>query len=216
MLEDEDDVDVNEGGSSCDGEDLGVGEFGRRTGIIPLGGIEEKTIRYMGQVAASVLGQASSYLLSHYSPENQQAHGWKPLTTLDIDSFVHELVTEEHDVYPSPLGYEGFPYSLTTSINNVLCHGVPSDGPTGLIRPNDIINLDVTLYGVHPTTSLIGKTRAEKARLAAHGDTSRMVVLPQVDEAGRHLVDVTREALRKGIEVCGPGVPFKEIGRVIE
>ncbi|KAA1466634.1 methionine aminopeptidase [Dentipellis sp. KUC8613] len=116
------------------------------------------------------------------------------VTTDAIDAAVHEYIIS-HSAYPSPLLYSGFPKSCCTSVNNVIVHGIPDERP---LEDGDIVNIDITIY-------LDG----------FHGDTSRMFLVGDVDEAGRDLVDATSEALDAGISVCGPGVKFREIGSVI-
>ncbi|TDG47311.1 hypothetical protein AWZ03_006304 [Drosophila navojoa] len=117
------------------------------------------------------------------------------VTTDEIDSYAHERILSLN-AYPSPLRYAGFPKSLCTSVNNVACHGIPDDRP---LFDGDIINIDVTVY-----------------QNGYHGDCSETFLIGDVDERGRFLVNCTRECLNKCIELCGPGVPFKEIGKYIQ
>ncbi|KAI7885433.1 peptidase M24, structural domain-containing protein [Mucor mucedo] len=116
------------------------------------------------------------------------------VTTNDIDKVIHEAIISKN-AYPSPLNYMGFPKSVCTSINNIIAHGIPDDRP---LQDGDIINVDVTLY-------LNGY----------HGDTSATFLVGNVDEKGKALVECTKETLEKSIAICGPGVPYKEIGRII-
>ncbi|KAI8369526.1 peptidase M24, structural domain-containing protein [Radiomyces spectabilis] len=116
------------------------------------------------------------------------------VTTASIDEALHNAIIR-HGAYPSPLNYMGFPKSVCTSVNNVIAHGIPDNRP---LENGDIINIDVTVY-------LNG----------FHGDTSATFYVGDVDEKGRALVECTRESLDKAIAICGPGVPMKEIGRVI-
>ncbi|KAI0329634.1 methionine aminopeptidase [Cubamyces sp. BRFM 1775] len=115
-------------------------------------------------------------------------------TTDAIDAAVHELVLA-CGAYPSPLLYKGFPKSCCTSVNNVITHGIPDDRP---LQDGDIVNIDITVY-------LDG----------FHGDTSRTFLVGDVDDKGRELVQLTDSALEAGIAACGPGRPFKGIGRAI-
>ncbi len=117
------------------------------------------------------------------------------VTTDEIDAVVHEA-TIERGGYPSPLNYRGFPKSVCTSVNEVICHGIPDDRP---LRDGDIVNCDVTIY--------LG---------GVHGDCNATFLVGDVDEAGRELVRVTREAMWRGIEAVRPGVPVNEIGRAIQ
>ncbi|KAI7869278.1 methionine aminopeptidase, merops subfamily M24 [Spinellus fusiger] len=115
-------------------------------------------------------------------------------TTKSIDRALHDAIIAQ-GAYPSPLNYSGFPKSICTSVNNVIAHGIPDDRP---LQEGDIINVDVTVY-------LNGY----------HGDTSATFLVGQVDDNGRSLVECTRESLEKAIQICKPGVPFKEIGKAI-
>eukprot|EP00238_Polyblepharides_amylifera_P010623 CAMPEP_0196579936 /NCGR_PEP_ID=MMETSP1081-20130531/25821_1 /TAXON_ID=36882 /ORGANISM="Pyramimonas amylifera, Strain CCMP720" /LENGTH=296 /DNA_ID=CAMNT_0041899661 /DNA_START=228 /DNA_END=1118 /DNA_ORIENTATION=+ len=116
------------------------------------------------------------------------------VTTNEIDIAVHKM-TIENGAYPSPLNYGQFPKSVCTSLNEVICHGIPD---TTVLQDGDIINVDVTVY-------LNGY----------HGDTSRMFLVGNVSPENKHLVESTREALMRAIKVCGPGVPFNKIGKAI-
>ncbi|KAF9226912.1 methionyl aminopeptidase [Gyrodon lividus] len=116
------------------------------------------------------------------------------VTTNSIDVAIHDFIVA-HGAYPSPLLYSGFPRSCCTSINNVVSHGIPDDRP---LENGDIINIDITVY-------LNGY----------HGDTSRMFLIGDVDQQGRDLIEMTNAALETGISVCGPGRPFKAIGKAI-
>ncbi|RMH79380.1 MAG: type I methionyl aminopeptidase [Actinomyces sp.] len=117
------------------------------------------------------------------------------MTTDEIDRIVHEA-TIERGGYPSPLGYRGYPKSVCTSVNEVICHGIPDSRP---LADGDIVNIDVTLYidGVH-------------------GDTSATFMLGDVDEHSQRLVAETRNALELGIAAVRPGAPVNVIGRAIE
>jgi methionyl aminopeptidase len=117
------------------------------------------------------------------------------VTTDELDAFVHEAHVDR-GVYPSPLNYKGYPKSVCTSVNEVICHGIPDDRT---LRDGDIVNIDVTAYvdGVH-------------------GDTNATFLVGRVDPESRKLVDVTRECLERGIAAVRPGHPLSEIGRAIE
>lgn len=116
------------------------------------------------------------------------------MTTDKIDEIVHQLCID-HNVYPSPLGYLGFPKSVCTSVNNVACHGIPDSRP---LQDNDIINIDVTVYAN-----------------GYHGDVSETYLIGNVDERGQTLVETTRQCLMESIALCRPGTRFGEIGRKI-
>jgi methionyl aminopeptidase len=120
------------------------------------------------------------------------------VTTDEIDAFVHDL-TIELGGYPSPLRYGSsnpYPKSVCTSVNEVICHGIPDD--RALVE-GDIVNLDVTIY-------LDG----------VHGDTNGTFGVGQIDDASQRLIRVTRECLEHAIEQVGPGRPFNLIGKAIE
>ncbi|XP_072513728.1 methionine aminopeptidase 1D, mitochondrial isoform X3 [Salminus brasiliensis] len=116
------------------------------------------------------------------------------MTTEAIDFIVHSE-TIRHNAYPSPLHYGGFPKSVCTSVNNVLCHGIPDSRP---LEDGDIINIDVTVY-------LDGY----------HGDTSETFLIGSVDRRGRELVEVARRCRDQAIAACGPGKPLCVIGNTI-
>ncbi|MBM3799392.1 MAG: type I methionyl aminopeptidase [Actinobacteria bacterium] len=117
------------------------------------------------------------------------------ITTNDIDVFVHDL-TIERGAYPSPLNYHGYPKSVCTSVNEVICHGIPD---STVLYDGDIINLDVTCYvdGVH-------------------GDTNATFFVGDIDDENRRLVRVTEECTWKGIGAVKPDRPLSEIGKAIE
>jgi len=117
------------------------------------------------------------------------------VTTDEIDAVVHQAYIDRGG-YPSTLNYRHYPKSLCTSVNEVICHGIPDDRQ---LRDGDIVNLDVTIF-------LDG----------VHGDTNATYLVGQVDEASKRLVDVTRECLDRGIAAVVPGRPFSDIGRAIE
>ncbi|MDP4014872.1 MAG: type I methionyl aminopeptidase [Candidatus Nanopelagicales bacterium] len=115
--------------------------------------------------------------------------------TDELDRIGHDYMTD-HGAYPSTLGYRGFPKSLCTSINEVICHGIPD---STVLLEGDICNVDVTAY--------IG---------GVHGDTDATFLVGEVDDESRLLVERTHEAMMRGIRVVAPGRPINAIGRVIE
>jgi methionyl aminopeptidase len=118
------------------------------------------------------------------------------VTTDEIDKRLHEYMISL-DVYPSPLGYRSFPKSLCTSVNNVMCHGIPDSRP---LEDGDIVNVDITVY----------------TREGFHGDASNTFLVGNVDEPGRKLTQIAHDCLMRGIEACGPGQPIKAIGAAIQ
>ena len=117
------------------------------------------------------------------------------ITTNDLDIFVHDL-TIARGAYPSPLNYHGYPKSVCTSLNDVICHGIPD---STVLKDGDIINIDVTAYinGVH-------------------GDTNATFFIGDVDDQSRKLVAVTEECLWRGIDAVKPDRPVSDIGKAIE
>jgi len=148
---------------------------------------EESELRAAGKLASSALTYIASFI--------------EPGTTPDeLDRLLHEWILE-HDCYPSPLGYHGFPKSCCISVNNIVAHGIPDSRP---LEETDMLTLDLTLY----------------TRAGFHSDTSRTFCLypdsKEKDSSALALQEITRSALKQAIDACGPGVPFREIGRIIE
>ncbi|GLW62962.1 methionine aminopeptidase [Actinomadura rubrobrunea] len=139
-------------------------------------------MRIAGRIAAQALEEVGR----HVRPG---------ITTDELDRIGHEFLLD-HGAYPSTLGYRGFPKSLCTSINEVICHGIPDDT---VLRDGDIINIDITAY-IH----------------GVHGDTDATFLCGDVDEESRLLVERTREAMMRGIKAVAPGRAINVIGRVIE
>ena len=117
------------------------------------------------------------------------------MTTDELDAIAHQGCIDRGG-YPSPLGYNGFPKSLCTSVNEVICHGFPD---STVLQDGDIVNCDVTIY--------LG---------GVHGDTNATFLVGEVDEASRRLVEVTRESLEVGIAAVRPGNTVRDIGRAIQ
>ncbi len=118
------------------------------------------------------------------------------ITTEEINRWVHEDILA-HDATPAPLNYRGFPKSICTSINEVVCHGIPS--PDRALQEGDILNVDVT-------TILDGY----------YGDSSRMFLIGEVADEARRLVEVTRRCLELGIEKVRPGNTLGDVGHAIQ
>ncbi|HEV2452061.1 MAG TPA: type I methionyl aminopeptidase [Streptosporangiaceae bacterium] len=138
------------------------------------------------RVAGRIAAQALEEVGRHVAPG---------VTTDELDRAGHDFLVAR-DAYPSTLGYRGYPKSLCTSLNEVICHGIPDDT---VIADGDIVNVDVTAY--------IG---------GVHGDTNATFCAGDVDEESRLLVERTREAMMRGVRVVAPGRPLNAIGRVIE
>ena len=117
------------------------------------------------------------------------------VTTDELDAVAHEFLVS-NGAYPSTLGYRSYPKSVCTSVNEVICHGIPDSRP---LEDGDIVNVDITAF-------LDG----------VHGDTNRTYLVGNVDEESRLLVERTREATLRGIRAARPGRRVNVIGRVIE
>ena len=119
------------------------------------------------------------------------------ITTGEIDRICHDYIVNVQKAIPAPLNYKGFPKSICTSVNEVICHGIPSD--TKKLRNGDIINIDVTVI-----------------KDGWYGDTSKMYLVGEVPEHSQRLVKVSQECLYKGIEMVRPGVRLGDIGHAIQ
>ncbi len=139
-------------------------------------------MRVAGRVAAEVLVETGAAV-------------GPGVTTDELDKICHQACIKR-GAYPSPLNYQGFPKSVCTSVNEVICHGIPDDRP---LANGDIVNLDVTVF-------LDG----------VHGDTNATFTVGEVDETSARLVTVTRECLELGIAAVRPGRPISDIGQAIE
>jgi methionyl aminopeptidase len=139
-------------------------------------------MRRAGRLAAETL----DFITAHVKPG---------IATGELDRLCHEYIVARNAV-PAPLGYRGFPKSICTSVNHVVCHGIPGDKR---LADGDILNIDVTVI-------LDGW----------HGDTSRMYFVGDVGVKAKRLVDVTYEAMMRGIEVVRPGATLGDIGHAIQ
>jgi len=146
---------------------------------------DDETIERI-RVACRLAAQARDVVGAHVAPG---------VTTDELDRVGHEFLCD-HGAYPSTLGYKRFPKSLCTSVNEVVCHGIPD---ARVLENGDIVNIDITAYidGVH-------------------GDTNATFLAGDVDEETRLLVERTREALGRAIKAVKPGRRVNVIGRVIE
>lgn len=117
------------------------------------------------------------------------------ITTDELDRIAHEYLISQ-GAYPSTLGYRGFPKSCCTSLNEVICHGIPDDT---VLQDGDILNVDITAF-----------------KDGFHGDSNQTFLVGNVDKAVVDLVDRTRQALDRAIAVVSPGRPINVIGRTIE
>jgi methionyl aminopeptidase len=160
-----------------------VGRRAPRTGEVEVK--DAQTIERM-RVAGRIAAQALAEVGRHVAPG---------VTTDELDRIGHDFLID-HGAYPSTLGYRGYPKSLCTSLNEVICHGIPDDT---VVADGDIVNIDITAFidGVH-------------------GDTNATFLAGAVDEESRLLVERTQEAMMRGIKAVAPGRPLNAIGRVIE
>jgi methionyl aminopeptidase len=138
------------------------------------------------RIASRIAAQALQLVGKHVAPG---------ITTDELDRIGHNFMCD-NDAYPSTLGYKHFPKSLCTSVNEVICHGIPD---SRVIENGDIVNVDITAY--------IG---------GVHGDTNGTFLAGDVDEESRLLVERTEESLRRAIKAVRPGREMNVIGRVIE
>lgn len=139
-----------------------------------------------------VAGRLASEVLEMIGPHVQAG-----VTTGELDRICHEYIVNEQDAIPAPLNYNGFPRSVCTSLNHVVCHGIPSDGK--YLKNGDILNIDVTVI-----------------KDGYHGDTSKMFLVGDVAPHARRLVRVTQECLYRAIDIVRPGTRLGDIGHVIQ
>lgn len=144
---------------------------------------EIEKMRVAGKLAAEVLDMIETYV--------------EPgITTNKLDKICHDYIVNKQDAIPAPLNYRGFPKSICTSINHVVCHGIPADKK---LKNGDIVNIDVTVI-----------------KDGYHGDTSKMFMVGNVAPFAQRLVDITQECLYIGISMVKPGVKLGDIGAAIQ
>jgi len=139
-------------------------------------------MRKAGRLAAETLDYITPYVVPG-------------VTTGELDALCHRFIVD-HEAIPAPLNYRGFPKSICTSINHVVCHGIPGDRK---LIEGDTLNIDVT-----PTVD------------GWHGDTSRMFTVGKVGVKARNLIDVTYESLMRAIDLVRPGVTLGDLGHAIQ
>lgn len=141
-------------------------------------------MRVAGRLAAEVLEMITPYV--------------KPgISTGELDRICHDYIVNVQQAIPAPLNYNGFPKSICTSVNHVICHGIPSDEKT--LKDGDIINIDITVI-----------------KDGFHGDTSKMFSVGRTAEHAERLIRITQECLYLGINAVKPGVTLGDIGHVIQ
>lgn len=140
-------------------------------------------MRIAGRLAADVLEMIESHI--------------KPgITTDAINTICHQYITEEQQAIPAPLNYRGFPKSVCTSINHVVCHGIPNERK---LKNGDIINIDVTVI-----------------KDSYHGDTSKMFTVGKIPTYAERLIKITQECMYLGISMVKPGIRLGDIGAAIQ
>lgn len=144
---------------------------------------EIEKMRVAGRLAAEVL-------------EMIEPHVKTGVTTNQLNQICHDYIVDKQQAIPAPLDYHGFPKSICTSINQVVCHGIPNDKP---LKDGDIINIDITVI-----------------KDGYHGDTSKMFFIGKQLPHARRLVQVAHECLLKGIELVRPGIKLGDIGHAIQ
>lgn len=140
-------------------------------------------MRIAGRLAAEVL-------------EMIEPHVQAGITTDELNTLCHNYIVDVQKAIPAPLNYNGFPKSICTSINHVVCHGIPNDKP---LKDGDIINIDITVI-----------------KDGYFGDTSKMFLVGEVAQWAKRLCQITQECLYMGIELVKPGARLGDIGAVIQ
>lgn len=141
-------------------------------------------MREAGRLAADVLDMIGEHV--------------KPgISTEELDRICHDFIVNEQKAIPANVGYKGFPKTLCTSVNNVICHGIPSH--TKVLKDGDIVNIDVTVI-----------------KNGWHGDTSRMYFAGTPSVLAKRLVDATFESMWRGIRTVRPGSTLGDIGHAIQ
>jgi methionyl aminopeptidase len=141
-------------------------------------------MRVAGQLAAEVLDMITPYVQAGVS-------------TAELDKICHDYIVNEQKAIPAPLNYNGFPKSICTSVNHVICHGIPSDNK--ILKNGDIINIDITVI-----------------KDGFHGDTSKMFCIGEVADHARRIIRITQECLYRAIRIVKPGITLGDIGHVIQ
>lgn len=145
---------------------------------------EIEKMRIAGRLAADVLVMIGP----HVRPG---------VSTGELDRICHDYIVNVQQAIPAPLNYNGFPRSICTSLNQVVCHGIPSDSK--ILKNGDILNIDITVI-----------------KDGFHGDTSKMFFVGDVAPHAKRLVKITQECLYKAMEIVRPGVQLGDIGHVIQ
>jgi methionyl aminopeptidase len=145
---------------------------------------QQEQMRTAGRLAAEVLDMIGPYVVPG-------------VTTDELNARCHEYIVNVQQAIPAPLNYRGFPKSICTSVNHVVCHGIPS--PDKRLKQGDIVNVDVTVI-----------------KDGWHGDTSRMYAVGKIAPSAQRLIDITHEAMWIGIRQVRPGAHLGDIGAAIQ
>ncbi len=145
---------------------------------------EIEQMRVAGRLAADVLDMIGPYVVPG-------------VTTEELNARCHDFIVNVQKAVPAPLNYRGFPKSICTSVNHVVCHGIPS--PDKRLKQGDIINIDITVI-----------------KDGWHGDTSRMFAVGKIAPAAQRLIDITHEAMWTGIRQIRPGARLGDLGAAIQ
>lgn len=138
-----------------------------------------------------VAGKLASQVLLMIEPYVQPG-----VTTGELNDICHRYITEDLDAIPAPLNYRGFPKSVCTSVNHVVCHGIPGEKR---LKKGDILNIDITVI-----------------KDGYHGDTSKMFFVGEPSVRARRLVEITYECMALGIRMVRPGIRLGDIGHAIQ
>ncbi len=144
---------------------------------------EVEAMRVAGQLAGEVL----KMIREHIRPG---------VSTGELDRICHAYITEEQQAIPAPLDYRGFPKSICTSVNHVVCHGIPGERK---LKNGDILNIDITVI-----------------KNGWHGDTSKMFVVGEPSVRAGRICDVAHQAMVTGIEMVKPGLRLGDVGHAIQ
>ena len=139
------------------------------------------------RVAGRLAGEVLQMIRPHVQPG---------ITTEELDRICHDYIVNEQQAIPAPLNYRGFPKSICTSVNHVVCHGIPSDK---MLKKGDAINIDITVI-----------------KDGFHGDTSKMFFAGEPTVAGKRLAHISHECMKAGIDIVKPGTTLGDIGYTIQ
>ncbi len=155
----------------------------RNSGIVLKSREEVESMRVAGHLAGEVLQMIREFVVPGVS-------------TGELDDICHRHITEVQGGIPAPLNYKGFPKSICTSVNHVICHGIPGEK---ILKKGDVINIDITVI-----------------KDGWHGDTSKMFQLGETSVRAKRICDIAYESMVRGIEMVKPGVRLGDIGHTIQ